>query len=72
MRSYGANRMELKDQIVIKAKLDQKGDKTKLVSHFGEAKNVKKKRGEEKKKRKKKKRKGMETMCVWMAMILYG
>ena len=39
----------MRDQSVIKGKFDQKGDKTKLVSHCGEGFNKKKKRGEEKK-----------------------
>ena len=43
--SWGANRMEFKDPIEIKAKLKTKWEKTKLVSHFGRAK--KKREGEE-------------------------
>ena len=39
----------MRDQSVIKGKLGSNRDKTKLVSHFGEGFNVKKKRGEEKK-----------------------
>ena len=38
-----------------------------VVSHFGEGFNLKKK-----KKKKNKRRKGMETICVWKAIILYG
>ena len=61
MGSCGANRREFEDQSVIKKKFRLKWDKTKLVSHYWESKNVKKKkRGEERKKKKKeKKRKGM-------------
>ena len=47
--SCGANKRKFEDQSVLKGKFDQKGDKTKLVSHFGEGFNVMKKRGEEKK-----------------------
>ena len=48
MGSCGANIREFEDQSAIKRKFRLKWDKTKLVSHFGRTKNVKKKRGEEK------------------------
>ena len=49
MRSCGANRRGFEDQSAIKRKFRLKWDTTKLVSHFWESKNVKKKRGQEKK-----------------------
>ena len=75
--SCGANRMEFKDQIVIKAKLDQKGIRPIRVPHFGGYLESKKCREREKKKKKKKKRKkakkGMDCYgFVWIVMVLYG
>ena len=59
--SCGANRMEFKDQIVITAKLDQKGIRPIRVSHFwgifGEQKRSER---EKEKKKSKKAKKGME------------
>ena len=85
--SCGANRMEFKDQIVIRGKLDQIGVRPIRVSHFGdfwralrEEEEEKRRRIEEekkkrKKKKKKKKKKRKGTDCygfVWITMGLYG
>ena len=58
-------------------KFDQKGDETKLASHFFRELHVKKRREEgrgrrREEKRKKKKRRAKVWNYVWMAMNLYG
>ena len=72
----------LRTQGVIKGKLKKKskGEKTKLVSHFGgglQREEEESRREEEEEEEEEKERYGMiwfcmETICVWIAMGLYG
>ena len=78
--SCGANRREFEDQSVIKGKLKANGIRPSgylILGIFGREKKCrerekKKKTKKKKKKKKKKRKKGMETICVWIAMGLYG